>query len=337
MSRYRVAVTGDQVTSDGSSIFGDIGLSRLEAAGIDWRVVAVPDRAISSTQLDGFDALLLMGDRKVDALTLVGGGLRHVARFGAGYDQVDVMACTAAGVLVTNTPDAVRVPVAHAALAMVLALAHELLAKDRLVRENRWDQRSAYQGRGLTDATVGVVGLGNIGTEIARTFRALRVPVVVYNRTPRPQIVEPLGATQLPLLEVAAAADYLVVAVAATPQTEGLIDAAVLGAMHSNAFLVNISRGAVVDEKALVTALRERRLRGAALDVFQQEPLSADSPLLQLDTVVLSPHSLCWTDGFAHAVAASAVGALIDVAAGREPHHVVNPEVLTSLRERNSR
>lgn len=337
MSRYRVAVTGDQVASDGSSIFGDIGLTRLGVAGIDWSIVAVPDRAISAAQLDGFDALLLMGDRKVDALTLTGGGLRHVARFGAGYDQVDVAACTAAGVLVTNTPDAVRVPMAHAALAMVLALAHELLAKDRLVRENRWNQRSAYQGRGLTDATVGVVGLGNVGAEIARTFRALGVPVVAYNRTPRPQIVEPLGVAQLPLLEVAAAADYLVVAVAATPQTEGLIDAAVLGAMHSNAYLVNVSRGVVVDEEALVTALRERRLRGAALDVFQQEPLPADSPLLRLDTVVLSPHSLCWTDGFAHAVADSAIGALIDVAAGREPRHVVNPDVLASLSERNLR
>ena len=334
---YRVAVTGDQVRADGSSIFGDIGLDRLSSSGIEWSVVPVPEPLVTAEQVRGFDALLLMGDRAVDASTLAGSSLRHVARFGAGYDSVDVASCTAAGVVLTNTPDAVRTPMAHAALAMVLALAYEVLAKDRLVREGRWPERSAYQGKGLTGATVGVVGLGGVGAEIARLFRAVGVDVVAFNRTPRPELAERLGIRQLPLLDVAAASDYLVVAVAANPGTVGLVGATVLQAMRPDAYLVNLARGVVVDEDALVAALRENRIRGAALDVFRREPLPLDSPLLHLDRVLLSPHSLCWTDGFARAVADSALTALVDVAEGRVPRHVVNPEAIGTPTERTHR
>ncbi len=334
---YRVAVTGDQVRADGSSIFGDIGLDRLTACGIEWSVIPVPGATVTAEQVRGFDALLLMGDRAVDASTLADGSLRHVARFGAGYDAVDLAACTAAGVVLTNTPEAVRTPMAHAALAMVLALAHEVVAKDRLVREGRWDERSSYQGTGLTGATVGVVGLGGVRAEIARVFRALGVDVVGYNRTPRPELVERLGIRQLPLLDVAAASSYLVVAVAASPGTVGLVGADVLAAMRPEAYLVNLARGVVVDEDALAVALREGRLRGAALDVFRREPLPLDSPLLHLDRVLLSPHSLCWTDGFARAVADSALTALVDVAQGRAPRHAVNSEAIGMRTERTSR
>lgn len=328
MRPYRVAVTGDQVRPDGQSIFGDIGLRRLTEAGLDWDVIPVPESTIPAERLRGFDALLLMGDRRVDASSLADKRLRHVARFGAGYDGVDVEACTAAGVLLTTTADAVREPMAHATLAMVLALAHELVAKDHLVRTGQWDRRSEYQGKGLTGATVGVVGLGGVGARIAQTFRALGVRVVAYNRTPRPELERDLGLRQLPLLQVAAAADYLVVAVAGNPGTAGLVDAAVLAAMKPSAHLVNVSRGVVVDEAALAVALRDGQIRGAALDVFTREPLGMDSPLLALESVVLSPHSLCWTDGFAHAVADSAVAALVDIADGRPPEHPVNPAAL---------
>ena len=337
MRPYRVAVTGDQVTPDGQSIFGDIGLHRLTEAGLDWDVIPVPESTIPAERLRGFDALLLMGDRRVDASSLKGGRLRHVARFGAGYDGVDVDACTQAGVFLTNTADAVREPMAHAALAMVLALGHELFAKDRLVRTGRWDRRSEYQGRGLTGATVGVIGLGGVGARIAQTFRALGVTVVAYNRTPRPELERDLGLRQLPLLDVAAAADYLVVTVAGNPGTAGMVDATVLARMKPSAYLVNVSRGVVVDETALVVALRDGRIRGAALDVFEHEPLQPDSPLLALDRVVLSPHSLCWTDTFASAVADSAITALVDVAERRVPEHPVNPAALAAITRRESK
>jgi phosphoglycerate dehydrogenase-like enzyme len=322
-SRYRVAVTGDQAFPDGTTIFGDIGLERLSAAGLDWSVLPVPGPVLTPAQLDGFDALLMMGGRGITPASLAGTSpagtsLRHIARFGAGYDAVDVDSCTRAGVLLTNTPDAVRVPMAHAALAQLLALAHALVPKDRLVRDGRWDERIRWPGRGLQDATVGVAGLGNVGGEIVRLLSALGVRTLAYNRTPRPGTV--------PLDELAAASDYLIVTVSANPGTFRLIGADMLARMRPGSFLINLSRGSVVDEAALISALREGRLRGAALDVFEREPLPPDSPLLTMDNVVLTPHSLCWTDGFAHAVADSAITAILDVAAGRTPRHAVNPE-----------
>ncbi|MEV6844897.1 NAD(P)-dependent oxidoreductase [Actinoplanes sp. NPDC051411] len=317
-SRYRVAVTGDQAFPDGTTIFGDIGLRRLSSAGLEWSVIAVPNAVLTPAQLDGFDALLMMGGRGITAASLAGTALRHVARFGAGYDAIDVGACTDAGVLLTNAPDAVRVPMAHAALAQLLALAHNLVPKDRLVRTGRWDERVHWPGRGLQDATVGVVGLGNVGTEIVRLLRLLGVSVAGFNRTFRPGV--------MPLEELAAASDYLVVTVSGNPGTRGLISADILARMRPGAFLINLSRGSVVDEDALISALKNGRLRGAALDVFEHEPLPPDSPLLTMDNVVLTPHSLCWTDGFARAVADSAITAILDVAAGRTPRHAVNPE-----------
>lgn len=303
MIAYRVAVTGDQASPDGSTIFGDIGLARLPS----YAVIDVPSPTLTAEQLAGFDALLMMGGRGITAASLAGTALRHIARFGAGYDAIDIDACTAAGVVVTNTPDAVRVPMAHAALTQILALAHALVAKDQLVRAGGWERRL---GRGLQNATVGVVGVGNVGGEVLRLLRALGVDVVGYDRT------TPIDDR----------ADYLVVTVPGGPANRHLINADVLAGMKPGAFLINLARGSVVDEAALVTALRSGHLRGAALDVFEHEPLPRDSPLLTMDNVVLTPHSLCWTDGFAHAVADSAITAILDVAAGRTPRHAVNPE-----------
>jgi phosphoglycerate dehydrogenase-like enzyme len=303
MIAYRVAVTGDQASPDGSTIFGDIGLARLPS----YTVIDVPSPTLTAEQLAGFDALLMMGGRGITAASLAGTALRHIARFGAGYDAIDIDACTAAGVVVTNTPDAVRVPMAHAALTQILALAHALVAKDQLVRAGGWERRL---GRGLQNATVGVVGVGNVGGEVLRLLRALGVDVVGYDRT------TPIDDR----------ADYLVVTVPGGPANRHLINADVLAGMKPGAFLINLARGSVVDEAALVTALRSGHLRGAALDVFEHEPLPRDSPLLTMDNVVLTPHSLCWTDGFAHAVADSAITAILDVAAGRTPRHAVNPE-----------
>lgn len=319
---YRLAITGDQVAPDGMSLFGDLELDRLVARGIDWSVIPVESATLSSDALAGFDALLMMGGAGLDATSLVRTRLRHVARFGAGYDAIDVAACTKAGVLLTNAPEAVRVPMAHAALGMLFALGHNLVVKDRLVREGRWDERAAWHGRGLQGATVGVVGLGGVGAEISRLLGALGIDVIGYNRTPRPR----LGIAQLPLEDVAARSDYLVVAVSASPGTARLVDDALLGRMRPGSFLVNVSRGSVVDEDAVARRLASGHLRGAALDVFREEPLPATSPLVGSERTVLAPHSLGWTEGFASAVADDAIGAIIDVAEGRLPAHCVNPE-----------
>lgn len=319
---WKLAVTADYAEADGSTIYGDIGLSGLAADGIEWSLIETP---IAPGALEGFDAVLLLsgtplGEEQLEGVTT----LRHVARFGAGFDAVDLAACDARGITVTNAPTGLRVPMAHTALTFLFALGHSLLPKDRLVREAAWDRKAEHRGPGLMTATIGMVGLGGIGQETVRQLRALGLEVIAWNRTPRPEFCAEVGIEQLELDEVIARADHLILTVAANTGTRHLIGERELALMKDTAFLINIARGAVVDEKALITALQDGTIAGAGLDVFEVEPLPADSPLLALENVVLSPHSLCWTADFAAATGAEALAEVRAVAAGQRPKNIVN-------------
>lgn len=323
---YRLAITRAYAEPDGSTIFGDIRLDELTAAGVEWHVLPEPKHRLDADELAGSDAVLVLGAERFDADSIPAGGrLKHVARFGAGFDAVDVVACAAAGIIVTNTPDAVRRPVADAGITLLLALAHNLRIKDELVRGGRWAERSAWRGRGLAERTVGVIGFGGIGQETARLAKALGLEVVAYNRTPRPIEAERLQVELIPLDDVMRRADFVLLTVAGNTGTHHLIGEHELSLLRPEAFLINLARGSVVDETALVDALSAGRLAGAGLDVFEQEPLPEGHPLTRLDNVILAPHSLCWTDDFTEAVSASARTAIIDVSRGVAPRHIVPP------------
>ncbi|MEV2213897.1 NAD(P)-dependent oxidoreductase [Streptomyces sp. NPDC050997] len=325
-------ITRGYAQPDGSTVFGDIGLSRLTDAGLAWRVLDEEIEELRADQLDDADAVLVLGHERVTAESIPASGrLRHVARFGAGFDAVDTEACTRRGVLVTNAPDAVRRPVADSVIALLYALSHHLVVKDRLVREGRWAEREAWRGSGLTGATVGIVGLGGIGLETARRVRAQGLRVLGYNRSDRSREAAGIGIELRPLHEVLAESDYVVVTVAANAGTQHFIGERELALMRQTARLINVSRGVVVDEEALTARLSDGRLAGAGLDVFAEEPLKSDSPLIALNNVVLAPHSLCWTDQYTAAVSASVVASLIAVSRGEQPDEVVNvpPTLLT--------
>lgn len=326
MSRtWKLAVTADSARPDGSTVYGDIGLSRLPEHGIEWSLVGEEGRDLRADELEGFDAVLLLSGTPVGREQLEGvTTLRHVARFGAGFDSVDLGACDERGIVVTNAPTGLRVPMAHTALTFLFALAHSLLPKDRLVREAAWGRKAEHRGPGLAHATVGMIGLGGIGQETVRQLRALDLDVIAWNRSPRPEFCAEVGISQLELDEVIARSDYLILTVAANAGTRHLIGERELGLMKDSAFLINIARGAVVDERALITALQEGTIAGAGLDVFEVEPLPADSPLLGVENVVLSPHALCWTADFAAATGAEVLDEVIAVAEGRAPAHLVN-------------
>ncbi|MCQ8187646.1 NAD(P)-dependent oxidoreductase [Streptomyces rugosispiralis] len=318
-------VTRGYAEPDGSTVFGDIGLSRLTDAGLAWRVLDDEVEELRADQLEGADAVLVLGPERVSAASIPESGrLRHVARFGAGFDAVDTDACARRGVLVTNTPEAVRRPVADSVIALLYALSHNLVVKDRLVREGRWAERREWRGPGLAGATVGIVGLGGIGLETARRVRAQGLRVLGYNRGDRRREATEIGIELRALDEVLATSDYVVVAVAANPRTRHLIGERELALMRPAARLINVSRGVVVDEEALATRLSDGRLAGAGLDVFTEEPLRTDSPLTALENVVLAPHSLCWTDQYTAAVSASVVASLIAVSRGERPVETVN-------------
>lgn len=326
---FRVGLTRDFLKPDGTVGFGDIGLGLLdEQAGVEWEFLAEDTRELRPDQVQGYDGLAVLAP-VVSAETLEGAErLAIVARFGVGYDTVDVEACTRSGVLLTITPDAVRRPVAVAALTFVLALSQELFAKDRLTREGRWADRLDYMGVGLVGRTLGIVGLGNIGSEVCRLAQPFGLCVLAHDPYATPEHAAEVGAVLVDLETMLREADFVCICCALTPQTRGLIGAQQLALMKESTFLVNVARGPIVDQAALTEALRERRIRGAGIDVFEQEPVDPDDPILRLDNVIVSPHAVCWTDQCFLDNGRSALRSILEVAAGRVPQNVVNEAVI---------
>jgi phosphoglycerate dehydrogenase-like enzyme len=320
---FRVGVTHDFLRPEDSPGFGDIGLSLLEADGVAWEYLPAAAELPPEAARD-FDGLLVLGPR-VTATTLAGAGrLKVVARFGVGYDNIDVPACTATGVLLTITPDGVRRPVAAAAMTFVLALSHKLLIKDRLTRAGRWAEKLNHNGQGLTGRTLGIIGFGNIGRELATLARPFDLRVVASDPWATPESAAAAGVQLVPLEELLSESDYVCVCCALTPETRHLLNAERIARMKPSAYLVNVARGPIVDQAALTTALQQGRIAGAGLDVFDPEPIAANDPLLALENVILTPHAICWTDECFGLNGRSAVRSLLDVAAGRVPQHVVN-------------
>jgi D-3-phosphoglycerate dehydrogenase len=326
---FRVGLTRDFLKPDGAIGFGDIGLSSLdEAPGVEWDFLVEQHSELPREVADQYDALLVLAP-KVTAATVVGcQRLALVARFGVGYDNVDVPACTANAVMLTITPDGVRRPVASSVLAFLLALAHKLPIKDRLTRDGRWNERLNYMGLGLTGRTLGVIGLGNIGREVFRLTAPLEMRHVGYDPHVTREQAAAAGIEWLALDELLAAADFVVICCALSKETHHLLDARRLSLMKPTSYLINVARGPIVDQAALTPVLQNRRIAGAALDVFEQEPIDPRDPLLALDNVILAPHAICWTDECFLNNGRSAVRSILDVAAGRAPQFVVNREVL---------
>lgn len=270
----------------------------------------------------GADGLVTVPTDPVGADFLDGAGpqLRIVAQHAVGYDNVDLDAATARGVLVTNTPDVLTAATAEFALALLLALVRRVAEGDRLVRARKpWSwEPTGMLGTGLAGKTLGLVGLGRIGSEVGRLAEALGMRVVHTSRS-----------SGMPLDELLAEADVVSLHVPLTEVTRHLIDAAALARMRPHAVLVNTSRGPVVDESALADALEAGAIAGAALDVFEREP-EVEPRLLGLPNVVLTPHVASATVEAREAMGRLCVNALRAVLLeGRLPEHALNPEALS--------
>jgi D-3-phosphoglycerate dehydrogenase len=331
--RLRVGLTRSLFRADGSPAF-DFGLELLDGrSDLEWEVIPTDDEELPGELLARYDAIIVELPGDVTARSLEGAErLRLVARVGVGYDSVDVDACTERGVLLTTTPDGVRRPMAAAAITFVLALSQHLLPRDRLCRDGRWNERAGYVGVGLAGRTLGLVGLGNIGREVARLAEPFELVRIAYDPYVSEQQAAAVGCRLTSLEELMRTADFVVVTCALVPETLRLIDAERIALMRPEAFLVNVARGPIVDQQALTEALAARRIAGAGLDVFEDEPLAADDPLTRLDNVIMTAHSLGWTDHCFRDCGVSAIRAVIDLAEGRRPEHVVNRAALEHAR-----
>lgn len=330
---FTVGVTSDILDAKGEPVFGREPLKALDVSGLEWAWLPKGIREITAEHAAAYDALYVNSPR-VPAAAVARNDLRLklVSRHGVGYDSVDVPAMSAAGVLVCNTPNAVPRPVATMALTYVLALAQRLFAKDRMTREGRWNDRVEHMGMGLTGRTLGVVGAGRIGKELLRMAKIFDLKLLAADPYAEELELSYIGAKKVPLEALMAQADFVVVTALLNEETRHLIDAQQLSRMKPTAYLINVARGPVVDEKALYEVLAAKKIAGAGLDVFEEEPTPASNPILKLDNVIVSPHALCWTDELFGNIARTAIGAVLSVHARRKPQFVVDPEVLAHPR-----
>lgn len=328
-AKFRIGVSRDVITADGGTVFGAEAMRVLEDPAVEWEYLPEKVPELTAAHAAAYDALCLM-TAKVTRATLSGADrrLRLVARFGVGYDSVDVKACTENGVLLTITPDGVRRPVAASVMAYVLALAHRMVLKDRLVREGRWAEKGNHLGYGLMGRTLGVIGVGNIGKEVLRLAQPFGLRLLGCDPNVPSAAVRDLGVTMTDLDTLLAESDFVSVNCLLDERTHGLVGAREFARMKPTAYFINTSRGPVVQESALIGALRERRIQGAAIDVFEQEPTPVDNPLLAFDNVIVAPHAICHTDECMRMLGEGAFQAAIDLAHGRKPKHIVNTEAL---------
>ncbi len=330
MDKFRVALGGRFVKPDGEPIYPDFDLSPLdEEPAIEYAFVPA-EGTVPAADVAGFDALILLGARFARESFPADGRLALIARFGVGYDSVDLAACADNSVALVIAPDGVRRPVAVAALTLMLALTGRLRQKDRLARggPEGWGRRSEFMGRGLLGRTLGSVGLGNIGAELFRLARPLGMSFIAHDPYVDPAVPESLGVRMLDLDELCREADVLAINCLLDEHTRNLIDARRLALMKPTAYLINTARGPIVDQRALTEALAEGRIAGAGLDVLSEEPPDANEPLLALDNVVLSPHALAHTDQCMAGIGAADVAAVLAVMRGRPPEAIVNRDIL---------
>jgi D-3-phosphoglycerate dehydrogenase len=264
-------------------------------------------------------------------------GVQVVVRTGVGYDVIDVPAATELGVIIVNVPDLWIREVANHALALLLAWNRKLIVLDSGVRAGVWNSTMPGGAGALHGETVGIVGLGNIGSAFARRVAALEMKVIAHDPYVEPARFAALGVERVSLEELAERADYVSVHTLLNAETRHLIGEAFFRRMKPTALLINTSRGPVVDERALVRALEDKRLAGAALDVWEQEPPAPDNPLLRMPNVIATPHAAYFSSAAVAQVPRRCGEEVARVFTGQRPLNVVNPEIYAAGAVRRAR
>jgi phosphoglycerate dehydrogenase-like enzyme len=327
---FRVGFSADFLDESGSLVFPDIGLSLLNGVpGLSYEFLRDYRAEYLSDQLRNFEVLISLKPR-VTAASLDGiERLSAIGRCGVGYDNVDLTACTMRDIAVFITPAAVVRPVAESIVLLVLALSHNLVVKDRMVRRGQWTESTRQLGTEPRGRIVGTIGLGNIAKEsilLLRPFGPARF--LAFDPYVEPGKAEELGVEMMSLNELLREADYVLVNCALTSETRGLIGEHELATMKPSAVIVNTARGPIIDQRSLIHALEAGQIHGAALDVFEAEPLDMSSPLLTRDNVILTSHSIAWTEELFRDMGRADCEGALAVLRGDFPKNVVNQDVL---------
>jgi phosphoglycerate dehydrogenase-like enzyme len=328
--RFRVGISHDFATDAAGryeaavdSVLGaepNLEMELMPVAEDDWPSAAVLDR---------YDAVLALGTR-LDERNLAGlERLALVARWGVGYDRLDTEAMSAAGVLLAITPNAVRRPVAEAALALVFASSLNLVRQHQVVEQGQWRGALPRLGRNVAGRVLASVGFGNIAKEMFRMAQSMGFGgLLASDPYADADEAKALGVRLVGLEELFAQADFLCVHCLLNESTRGLVSRDLLRLMKPTAHLVNTARGPIVREADLVEALEQGWIAGAALDVFEVEPLPAEAPIRRAPNVILAPHAMAWTEEIARDNSLEAAGNIRKVSRGEAPGGVVNRAAL---------
>ena len=296
----------------------------------DVRIASDPSVATVIKEIKGVEGVVVRMAPFTREIIEAADTLKVIGRHGVGVDTIDIQAATEKGIVVVNTPNANATSVAEHTLTAIGALAKRVVVYDHAIREGRWELRNSYEAVDLDCKTLGLVGVGRIGSMVARrAAAAYNMKVIAFDPYVTPEKAQEMGVTLCTAMDdIFRQADVVSLHTPLTPETRGFVDAARLRMMKSTAFLVNFSRGEVIDEKALYDALKNGVIAGAAIDVYDPEPPLNDNPLFELDNIILSPHSAALTEECVIRMATGAAEGVVDVLTGRRPQFVVNPEVL---------
>ena len=295
----------------------------------DVRVASDPSVATVIREIKGVEGVVVRTAPFPREIIEAADALKVIGRHGVGVDNIDLKAATEKGVIIVNTPNANATSVAEHTLTVIGALAKQMTVYNKEMRAGQWEIRNSYRAVDLDGKTLGLVGIGRVGSLVARkAAAAFNMKVIAFD-----PYVAPEKAREIDITLVAASddifrqADVVSLHTPLTPETRGFVNAARLRLMKPTAFLVNFSRGEVIDEKALYEALKTGVIAGAAIDVFAPEPPLKDNPLFELDNIIVSPHSAALTQECVIRMATGAAEGVVDVLTGRRPQFVVNPEV----------
>ena len=312
--QFTLGITGDLLTNDGNPCFGEEPLEVLykeKQIICEWMEPSI--KVLSEKETSKYDAILLNSPKLTkDSINPKNNKLKIVSRFGVGYDSVDLEVLKKNKIILTNTPNAVRRPVAVASLTMILSLSGKLMIKDNLLREGRWNERTNHMGVGLINKTLGLVGFGGIGREFVKISKDLFKKVICYDPFVGKGEMKNLQVDKVDFDEIAKTSDFLVILCDLNEKTKGMIDSSFLNKMKKSSYLINLSRGPVVKENDLINSLKQNKIAGAGLDVMTNEPIEENNELINLKNTILTPHSLCWTDECFNSIATEAISSILN-------------------------
>ncbi|MBC7328194.1 D-glycerate dehydrogenase [bacterium] len=324
MAKWKVFVT---------RIIPEAGL-RLVLENCDaevWQEETPPPREILIEKIRDCEGVLTLLSDRIDGEVMDSAPkLRVISNYAVGYDNIDVAEATKRGIMVTNTPGVLTETTADLAFALILATARRIVEADKYTRKGLWKTWGPmlFLGRDVHGATLGIIGLGRIGQAVARRAKGFNMRILYYGLRRNEEAERELGAEFRNLHSLLREADIVTIHTPLTEETYHMIGEKELSLMKPTAILVNTARGAVVDQKALYKALKEKRIFGAGLDVYEKEPIDKDDPLIELDNVVLLPHIGSASVETRTRMAIMAAENLIAGLRGEIPQNLVNPEVL---------